>query len=274
MRLDQYTAEFWPEHSRSTWQKLIKAGNVTVNGEVVTSVKHELEEDDQVKVTQPVEPDFDQKTLPVVYEDENVIVIDKPVGVLTHAKGALNDEFTVAEFFRPKTTYHSDTDRPGIIHRLDRDTSGILIGAKNDKTARLLIKQFQDRRAKKIYEAILDGVPKEAKANIELPIERNPSKPSTFRVGPNGKSATTYYEIEKVKENKTLVRLIPTTGRTHQLRVHMAYLNTPILGDKLYGRPAARLFLHAASLEITIPEGNRMVFTAPLPDKFSEEMAQ
>ena len=273
MRLDVYCAQYWPEQSRSTWQKLIRRGNVTVNGTVVDSPKHELGEDDHVQVTQPKAPDFSSQTLPIIYEDDNVIVINKPVGVLTHSKGALNDEFTVAEFFRAKTSYGSDTDRPGIVHRLDRDTSGVMIGAKNPETARLLAKQFQDRKAKKTYIAVLDGVPKEPKANIDLPIGRNPKAPSSFRVHPNGKSAQTRYEVLRRTSANSLVRLQPTTGRTHQLRVHMAHLGTPIKGDVVYGKKADRLYLHAAQLEITIP-GNptnqRKVFAIPVPPEFEK----
>lgn len=273
MRLDQYVAQYWPEYSRSVWQKYIELGYVSVNGEVVTSVKYSLGEDDEVSVNVPEKPDHSDQTLPIIYEDDNVVVINKPVGVLTHSKGELNDEFTVADFLKPKTTYNLDTNRPGIIHRLDRDTSGVIIGVKNPETAKLLSRQFQDRKAKKTYYAVLDGIPKEEKAMLDLPIARNPKQPSTFRVDPKGKSAETYYEVEQRSDNHSLVRLEPKTGRTHQLRVHMAYVNTPILGDAVYGKPAKRLFLHAAKLEITIPEGQRRTFEAPLPEEFNAEVA-
>lgn len=272
MRLDVYCAQYWPEQSRATWQKLIKAGSVQVNGTVVNSPKYELDEDDYVQAQPPKEPDFSERSLPVIYEDDNVIVVNKPAGVLTHSKGALNDEFTVADFFRPRTTYHLDTNRPGVVHRLDRDTSGIIIGAKNPETGRLLAKQFQDRKARKVYRAVLDGLPKEPKALLDLPIGRNPKHPSQFRVDAGGKSAETYYELEQIGKSRSLVRLEPRTGRTHQLRVHMAYLGAPIRGDVIYGKPASRLFLHASSLEITIAAGKRETFTAPLPDGFLQEV--
>src|SRR6478609_8843889 len=142
MRLDAYVAEHWPDQSRSTWKKLIQAGQVTVNGTVETSAKYDVSETDQITVIEPTVPDHSDQTLPILYEDEHVIVINKPVGVLTHSKGALNDEFTVAEFVRSKTTYKSDTNRPGIIHRLDRATSGIILCVKDDETASYLSKQF------------------------------------------------------------------------------------------------------------------------------------
>lgn len=268
MRLDQHMAQIQPEYSRSVWQKYIKSGYVTVNQGVIIDPSHAVGPDVEISVDLPEKADYSKDSLPVIYEDDNVVVINKPVGVLAHSKGALNEEFTVAEFFRGKTTYNLDTDRPGIIHRLDRDTSGVMIGAKNPETAKLLSRQFQDRRAKKTYMAVLDGVPKEPKANIDLPIGRNPKAPSMFRVDPGGKSAQTYYEVISSSENRSLVRLKPVTGRTHQLRVHMAYIGTPIRGDIVYGKAAERLYLHAEQLEITIPEGKRQTFTAPTPGEF------
>jgi 23S rRNA pseudouridine1911/1915/1917 synthase len=270
LRLDQYLAKEYPEYSRSTWQKYIDGKYVTVNGAIEDSNKYVVSENDDVKFSLPEKQDFSERTLPIIYEDDNVIVIDKPVGVLTHAKGALNDELTVAKFVRPKTSYKSDTNRPGIIHRLDRDTSGVIICVKNDETAHLLNKQFQDRRAKKTYYAVVKGEPAHQRADIDLPIARNPKKPSTFRVDSSGKSAFTSYEVIQTKKNLSLLKLQPVTGRTHQLRVHMAYVNTPIYGDRVYGKEADRLYLHAASLEITIPEGDRRTFESKLPSSFLE----
>ncbi|HRJ06387.1 MAG TPA: RluA family pseudouridine synthase [Candidatus Saccharibacteria bacterium] len=271
MRLDQYVAQFWPEYSRSTWQKYIEAGYVLVNSEVVTSTKYALDEDDHVEVNVPEQTDFSNESLPIIYEDDDVIVINKPVGVLTHSKGAMNDEFTVAEFVRPKTAYHAATNRPGIIHRLDRATSGVIICAKNDASASYLQRQFSDRKVKKTYMAVVSGVPKQEKAIIDLPIARNPSAPSTFKVDAAGKPAETSYEIIKSNGTRTLVKLMPRTGRTHQLRVHMAYLGTPIVGDIVYGsEKASRMFLHAASLEITLPSRERRTFESPVPEEFQE----
>ena len=267
-RLDSELALRYPETSRSTWQKHIKAGHVSVNGKVITSPKHDIIDVDRISINTPDLPDFSDNEIPIIYIDDNIVVINKPSGILSHAKGALNDEFTAAEFFRRYTTYNLESNRPGIIHRLDRDTSGVMIGARNAETAVLLQKQFSDRKVKKTYYAILAGIPKLAKANIDLPIERNPSAPSTFRVGSNGKSATTRYEVVASDEKYAMVKLQPQTGRTHQLRVHMKYINTPILGDKIYGKAADRLYLHAFSLEITIPNGDRKLFLAPIPQDF------
>lgn len=273
-RLDLELAERFPDISRSTWQKHIKAGHVSVNGEVQTSPKQDIIKSDSIAVAIPDAIDFSKSTLPIVYIDDNVIVINKPIGVLSHSKGAMNDEFTVASFFARYCTYNTETNRPGIVHRLDRDTSGIMIGARNAETATLLQKQFADRRTKKTYLAIVDGVPKLPKAQIDLPIGRNPSAPSTFKVDVKGKPALTKYEVIAENGKNALVRLYPRTGRTHQLRVHMKYLSTPIMGDKVYGKPADRLYLHAASLEITIPEGDRRVFEAPIPQEFIDKFPQ
>lgn len=269
-RLDSELAKRYPETSRSTWQKHIKAGHILVNGKVITQPKYDVADIDDIAINTPDLPDFSKNEIPIIYIDDNVIVINKPNGILTHAKGALNDEFTAGEFFRRYSTHNLDSNRPGIVHRLDRDTSGVMIGARNSETASLLQKQFADRLVKKTYIAVLDGVPKLAKANIDLPIERNPASPSTFRVGTNGKPAITKYEVLATNGKYSLVRLQPFTGRTHQLRVHMAYLKTPILGDRVYGKQQNRLYLHAYSLEITIPNGNRKTFVAPLPDEFKQ----
>lgn len=270
-RLDSLLAERFPEQSRSTWQKHIKAGHVSVNGEVKLSPKQDVLESDQITTSIPDATDFSHHELPIVYMDDNVIVVNKPVGVLTHSKGALNDEFTVADFFRRYTSWGLESTRAGIVHRLDRDTSGLIIGARNEETAHLLQKQFADRKTKKTYIAVIDGHLNESTAKIDLPIGRNPSAPSTFRVDVKGKAATTEYNVISANDTQSLIELRPYTGRTHQLRVHMAYLNTPIHGDRIYGKEADRLYLHAFRLEITIPKSDRRVFEAPVPPEFTQD---
>ncbi len=270
MRLDVTLAETYPEYSRSTWQKYIKTGCVSVNGDTVLSSKTDITPDDTITVAIPNQQDYSELTLPIIYKDDNVIVINKPVGILTHSKGALNDEFTVADFFGRYSSYNKGTNRPGIVHRLDRDTSGVMIGALNDATATLLQKQFADRKTKKTYYAVVDGILSNNQAMIDLPIGRNPSAPSTFRVDVGGKPAQTAYDVKQTNGTHSLVELRPKTGRTHQLRVHMAYVGTPIHGDRVYGTEADRLYLHAHSLEITIPTSDRQVFTAPTPPEFAE----
>ena len=269
VRLDIYlSTKFDTTISRSLWQKYIKAGYVSVNNKVATTPKFEVDETDEIALNLPEKEQADVD-LPILYEDDDVIVVNKPSGLLTHAKGGLSDEPTVAEIIRPKTSFATDTDRPGIVHRLDRDTSGLLIIAKNPESAAHLQRQFAERTAKKTYIAITDGKPKLNAAKIDLPIGRNPSAPSTFRIDPNGKPAQTTYHVLTENDTRSLVELKPTTGRTHQLRVHLAHLNAPILGDRVYGKSSdCRMMLHAQKLEITLPSGERKVFEAAIPDEF------
>ncbi len=269
VRLDIYlSTKFDTTISRSLWQKYIKAGYVSVNNKVVTTPKFEVDETDEIALNLPEKEQADVD-LPILYEDDDVIVVNKPSGLLTHAKGGLSDEPTVAEIIRPKTSFATDTDRPGIVHRLDRDTSGLLIIAKNSESAAHLQRQFAERTAKKTYTAITDGKPKLNAAKIDLPIGRNPSAPSTFRIDPNGKPAQTTYHVLAENDAQSLVELKPTTGRTHQLRVHLAHLNAPILGDRVYGKSSdCRMMLHAQKLEITLPSGERRTFEAAVPDEF------
>ena len=269
VRLDIYlSTKFDTTISRSLWQKYIKAGYVSVNNKVATTPKFEVDETDEIALNLPEKEQADVD-LPILYEDDDVIVVNKPSGLLTHAKGGLSDEPTVAEIIRPKTSFATDTDRPGIVHRLDRDTSGLLIIAKNPESAAHLQRQFAERTAKKTYIAITDGKPKLNAAKIDLPIGRNPSAPSTFRIDPNGKPAQTTYHVLTENDTQSLVELKPTTGRTHQLRVHLAHLNAPILGDRVYGKSSdCRMMLHAQKLEITLPSGERKVFEAAIPNEF------
>ena len=204
---------------------------------------------------------------------------------MTHSKGEINDEFTVADFVRsrlkdPKS--FADSNRPGIVHRLDRATSGVLIAAKNPETQKFLQKQFADRKAKKTYLALAEKTPKVSAARIDLPIGRNPKSPSEFRIDAKGKTAVTDYKIlETFADNSALIELKPQTGRTHQLRVHLAHIGAPIIGDAVYGKAKIkdgqipRMFLHAAELEITIPhegENQRRTFVANLPGDFQQEI--
>lgn len=271
VRLDIYlSTKFDTTISRSLWQKYIKAGYVSVNNKVATTPKFEVDETDEIALNLPEKEQADVD-LPILYEDDDVIVVNKPSGLLTHAKGGLSDEPTVAEIIRPKTSFATDTDRPGIVHRLDRDTSGLLIIAKNPESAAHLQRQFAERTAKKTYIAITDGKPKLNAAKIDLPIGRNPSAPSTFRIDPNGKPAQTTYHVLVENDAQSLVELKPTTGRTHQLRVHLAHLNAPILSDRAYGKSSdCRMMLHAQKLEITLPSGERKVFEAAIPDEFKK----
>lgn len=267
-RLDSYLAETYSDTSRSSWQKHIKAGHISVNDKVVTTPKYDVGETDDISLQLPDAPDYSDQTLPIIYIDDNIIVIDKPVGVLTHARHPLDTEFTVAEFVRRYTSHGLDTDRPGIVHRLDRDTSGVIVSARTQAVYDHLKAQFSERRVEKTYIAISDGAPKQTELNIDIPIGRNPSQPGTFRADPHGKPAQTHMQTLATTAHHAKVQLRPRTGRTHQLRVHMTYIGAPIHGDRVYGRAADRLYLHAHKLKITALDGEVQEFTSPIPAEF------
>lgn len=270
-RLDNAVVLHTEGVSRSYARYLCEHDKVLVNGKV-KKAGHRLHIEDTVQIDyDPVEPqpvpDID---LPILYEDEDCFVVNKPLGVLTHSKGVYNPEATVATFAAAKVKGMAG-ERAGIVHRLDRATSGVMIVAKTPEALSWLQKQFSLRKVKKTYMAVIHGELEPHEAIIDMPIERNPKKPQTFRVGPNGKPAVTHYETISKKNGYSLLKLSPTTGRTHQLRVHLKKLGFPILGDTLYeGEDAKRLFLHAHMLEITLPNRSREVFTAPLPPEFKD----
>lgn len=270
-RLDVYLTEQLPELSRSSVQKLCQDGRVMVNGEPErTSYKVRANDDITVEFDPKDLTEIPVIELPIIYEDDDCLVIDKPVGVLTHSKGNFNPEATVATFIRDKV-HDLDGERAGIVHRLDRATSGVMICAKTPDALSWLQKQFSSRKVKKEYTAVVSGVLNPAAAVIDLPIGRNHRKPKTFHVTPEGRPAETVYETLQVGPNYSLVSLKPKTGRTHQLRVHMHYLKHPIVGDELYdGPPYDRMLLHAHKLEITLLNKQRRVFKSPLPPEFNE----
>lgn len=272
MRLDAYVVAHEPRLSRAFAAKLIEEGSVLVNGQP-NKPGYKVKASDHVAI------EYDRAALdaipaidlPVLYEDDDCVVINKPAGVLTHAQGKLSGEATVASFLRNRLQ-GLDGERAGIVHRLDRATSGVIIAAKNQAALSWLQKQFAQREAKKVYAAIVAGKLQQPEAIIDMPIERNPRAPATFRVGANGKSAATHYKVLQETAHHSLLELKPETGRTHQLRVHLAHIGHPIVGDPLYGSGAYgdRLFLHARSLEITLPNGQRKTFATPLPPEFEE----
>lgn len=273
-RLDQKVVELVPELSRGFAARLVEDGKVTVNGAAQTKPGYKLREGDEVAVDYDVSqlaqvPDID---LPVLYEDEDCVVINKPVGVLSHSKGAFNPEATVATWLRSRLKGLGG-ERGGIVHRLDRATSGVMICAKTPEALSWLQKQFSTRKAKKTYAAVIAGQFDPEEAVIDMPIGRNPKAPATFRVDAQGKHAITAYRTVASNGKYSLLELKPETGRTHQLRVHLAHFHHPIVGDAMYnGEPAERLYLHAEELEITIPKGHeRMTFTAPIPPELTRK---
>jgi 23S rRNA pseudouridine1911/1915/1917 synthase len=272
-RLDQRVIEIIPELSRAYASRLISDGKVTVNGEVQTKAGYKIRGAEVVAVDYDATelsqvPDIE---LPVLFEDDDCVVIYKPVGVLSHSKGAFNPEATVATWLRSRLIGLGG-DRGGIVHRLDRATSGVMICAKNQEALSWLQKQFASRNVKKTYAAVIAGQLDPEEAVIDMPIERNPKAPATFRVGVQGKHAVTGYRTVATNGTHSLLELKPETGRTHQLRVHLGYFHHPIVGDTLYnGEPADRLYLHAEHLELTLLKNHeRKVFTAPVPPEFQE----
>ena len=256
-RLDHMMVEIFKSYNRSTLQKFIESGFVKVDGVVAKKPNQKFVEGAYIELDVPedmknadVEPD-------VIYEDDDVIVMNKPAGLLSEPRGQYCPEKTLADFGY-------------IAHRLDRDTSGVVILAKTEEIQHFLKKQFQDRTVHKTYVAVVCGRPKLDEARIDLPLIRDLKRPTTFRVDANGKEAETFYKVLKTNDVYSMVELKPTTGRTHQLRVHMKYLGHPILGDPVYGNEKAdRLYLHARELEITLPSGERKTFKAKVPKEFS-----
>lgn len=283
--------------NRSQIKKMIDAGQILVDGATVKS-GFKLKGGEDISISMP-EASTSNFNLPIIYEDENVIVFNKPSGMLTHAKGGFINEQTVVSVLQPKTI-KLEAERSGIVHRLDRDTSGVIICAKNPEAKSFLMRQFSDRKAKKTYFAIIEGIPKLDAAKLDWPIARNPKQLNLFRVSSEGKPAQTNYQVLSSNENLSLVELKPVTGRTHQLRVHMLELGCPIVGDRFYNQSSKltldlrkkvqssistnpvkssyssdetlRLMLHASSLEITIPGGIRKNFKANLPNDFTDFM--
>jgi len=258
IRLDTMMVSIYKSYNRSTIQKFIKSGFVEVDDEPVLKPNAMFPEGVKIDLKVPKALKNADIKPEVIYEDENVLVLDKPAGLLSMAKGGYCPEKTLEDFGL-------------LVHRLDRDTSGVVILAKDPKTQTMLRRQFQDRKAHKTYYAVLTGVPKLKEARLNLPIMRDLKHPTTFRVDPRGKESETFYKVLKSDDKHALVELKPTSGRTHQLRVHMKYLEHPIVGDPIYGvEKGDRLYLHAGSLEITLPGGIRKTFEAKIPESFND----
>ena len=255
-RLDHMMVEIFKSYNRSTLQKFIESGFVRVDGIVAKKPNQKFVEGAYIELDVPEDMKNADVKPDVIYEDDDVIVMNKPAGLLSEPRGQYCPEKTLADFGY-------------IAHRLDRDTSGVVILAKTEEIQHFLKKQFQDRTVHKTYVAVVCGRPKLDEARIDLPLIRDLKRPTTFRVDANGKEAETFYKVLKTNDVYSMVELKPTTGRTHQLRVHMKYLGHPILGDPVYGvEKADRLYLHARELEITLPSGERKTFKARVPKEF------
>ncbi len=275
-RLDVYLRANFPQVSRNQIAKVITSGLVLVqNAKAKPSTK--LHSGERISFSAEIFqlPEIEDINLDVIYEDDFCIVINKPSGVITHAKGAFSSEASVASFAKPRLASDIDPEgqnnRAGIVHRLDRGTSGVIIVAKTAAAQKYLNRQFSTRKVKKTYYALVKGRLGKTEAQINMPIERNPKQPSTFRPGANGRVALTQYLVIATNDKYSLLKVTPITGRTHQIRVHLRAINHPIVGDTVYGgEPADRLMLHAASIEVNLPNSYPRTFSAPLPKDFKK----
>ncbi len=300
-RVDKYFAELLPQYSRAALTKLFELNLIKLNGEPIKP-GHKVKPGQTIEYDLgPLQEQPEVIDLPIIYEDENVVVVNKPAGIISHARGRFWQEASVASFIRSKVQNSanksnlkdevevaensqisnikyqiSGSERAGIVHRLDRATSGVIITAKNEKTLKFLQKQFEDRKVKKTYLALVEKAPKENEFIIDAPIARKASDPKRFEVSPHGKPAQTNVQILCSNEKKTLLKLTPATGRTHQLRVHLDYIGRSIIGDPLYGEKSKQhnehsnsLRLHSWKLNIKITDEKEMEFVAAVPKYWS-----
>lgn len=286
MRADLYVSHVLGICSRS--QLPYYNLTVKINGSPAKLSK-KVKEGDRLTVSyaEPEPPEISPEDIPldILYEDDNVIVVNKPRGMVVHpAKGNYSGTLVQGLMHYCKDlakNFDSETVRPGIVHRLDKDTTGVVITAKNSAAHEALARQFRNRKTKKRYLAVVKGRPPEQDGRIEKNIERDRTHRKRFMVTRHGgKRGVTRYRIRRIYDGYSLLMLSPFTGRTHQLRVHMSWIGCPILGDPVYARrdkrfPDAPLMLHARSLAVTLPgETEPRRFSAPVPEDFKEVLAR
>ena len=279
-RLDRFVAARLPDISRSYVQQLIEGGQIRVDGFVRRpSFKVTAGEVVAVRVPPPVEaaPEPEPIPLEIVYEDIDLIVLDKPAGLVVHpAPGHPRGTLVNALLYHAPGIAVAGTNRPGIVHRLDKDTSGLMVVAKTDRAQQSLAAQWAARTVRKGYVALASGLLADDAATIDAPIGRDPQQRQRMAVHPRGRPAITHLSPRERFLTTTLLDLKPETGRTHQIRVHLAFIGHPIVGDAVYGydRAAAhrrgepwldRHFLHAASLAFRLPDATPVAFESPLP---------
>jgi 23S rRNA pseudouridine1911/1915/1917 synthase len=281
-RLDHFLSENLPKYSRSFIQKLIKKGMVLVDGKVVLKTGYSLDGNRELKVTipAPVQSDIVPEVIPlnIVYEDHNLVIINKDAGIVVHPsighdRGTLVNAILAHD---PNIRGVGGEVRPGIVHRLDKDTSGLLVMAKNDNTHQDLQQQFKDRTVKKLYMALVDGHPQTPEGKIDAPIGRDPRHRQRMAIVPLKKGRNAFSEFRTIEkfEKFSLLEVNIKTGRTHQIRVHLEFLGCPVVGDTVYGKKnrslgSKRQLLHAFQLEINLPgKKETSVFQADLPEDF------
>lgn len=281
IRLDKLLSERLSSYSRTFLQKRIGRGDVQVDGETILRKAEQVFPGSRVELFIPPAEDSslvpENVPLDIVYEDQNVLVVNKPAGLVVHP-GPGHSQGTLVNAvlgYLPEIEGVGGIKRPGLVHRLDQDTSGVILLAKNDRTQHFLQDQFQSRTVDKTYLALVDGQPPTQQGRIEVAIGRDRKNRQKLAAVPAkaGKNAISeYYTLEQFASH-TLLEVRILTGRTHQIRIHLAYLNCPVVGDTTYGRqspsiPIERQFLHAARISIRLPgERVKKTFEAPLPEE-------
>lgn len=282
LRLDVFLADNLPDISRSYVQKLIEEGHVRVDGK---SAKSRLKTVSGMKISvelpdpEPLSVNPQDIPLDIIYEDADIIIINKPKNMVVHpAPGNFRNTLVNALLFHCVNL--SDINgiiRPGIVHRIDKDTTGLIAVAKDNKAHQELARQLEDHSMQRVYEAIVEGIINEEKGTIDAPIGRHPGDRKKMAVTPGrGREAVTHFEVISRLNNATHIKCSLETGRTHQIRVHMQYIRHPVYGDPLYGTYSKNLTtdgqaLHARILRLTHPStGKLMEFEAPLPDSFKD----
>jgi len=277
-RLDRFVASRLVDLSRTTVQRLVDDGFVTRNGSACEA-SDKVRQGDVivVRIPPPAPAELSAEDIPlaIVYEDDDVVVIDKPAGLVVHP-AAGHDHGTLVNALLghiPDLEGIGGEVRPGIVHRLDKDTSGLIVAAKNDRALQFLQAQFKARTIKKMYLALVEGIVEPRAGIIDAPIGRSKTDRKKMSVTREGRPAQTRYRVKQIyrQPDLSLAEAYPETGRTHQIRVHFAWLKHPLVGDELYGRQKPivsieRHFLHAASLTLTLPNGETRTFTSNLPD--------
>lgn len=287
-RLDTILAKLAPHHSRSRWQNIIREGLVNLNGRTVTKASQKLASCDSIEwqepIARPIELVPEPRPLRVLYEDSHILVLDKPAGIVIHPAPGHEAGTLVHALLHhcPDLRGVGGKTRPGIVHRLDRDTSGALVVAKHEEAHRQLAEQFKSRQVKKEYLALVHGQPEPPTSTIETLIGRNPSRRARMSARvPRGRFARTHYQTLASSSIGSLLLVRIETGRTHQIRVHMAHIGHPIVGDAMYSSRtvvnrnlgADRQMLHAWKLAFSHPATlEPLEFESPVPPDFKTVM--
>jgi 23S rRNA pseudouridine1911/1915/1917 synthase len=287
-RLDKFLVRCLPEFSRARLQGLIADGFALVNGAPAKKSGQMIEPGARVEIRIPpaVSVGLVGENIPldIVFENDDLLVVDKPAGMVVHP-AAGHDTGTLVHAvlgYEPELEGIGGEERPGVVHRLDKDTSGLIVLAKNERAIRWLQDQFRLRSVEKTYLALVDGKPPTPSGRVEAAIGRDPHNRKKMAIQPpnKGREAVSEYKTLESFKNHTLLEFHPHTGRTHQIRLHCAFLGCPIVGDTVYGRKKPTLeigrhFLHAAKLKITLPgEKQARTFEAPLPEELKRVLEE